>query len=512
MDSKVLRAQKWVNATYSGVSGYSPVQEDGITGWATMSALTRALQHELGITALSDNFGLATLNLLTQRGGVKLTEPNSNIIRIVQCGCFCKGYDPGSISGAFDGSTRSAVSRLAVDAGLSAIADAIAPKLVKALLTMDAYTLSTDGSPAVRTVQQWLNRQYWTRSNYFLAPCHGVPSRQGQLALCLALQYELGIADDQVTGTFGPKTRAGVKDHPLARGATGVFVRLLTAAMVCYRVRLHRHSAYELFTDTFDDRVAQGIRKFQIFTALPADGEADYATWCELLVSNGDPDRQCTAIDCITTITDERAATLAASGYAIVGRYLDERPSAKPLNKRIQPGELDVIFRHGLRVFPISQYNGGSAAYFTRDQGIKDAEEAHAAAVKHGFRPGTVIYFAVDFDATQTDIDNNVIAYFEGVVAGLAGSGHHYRHGVYGSRNVCSEVSERTGARWSFVAGMSTGHSGNVGFPLPENWTFNQVKTVTLGTGAGAIEVDRNAHRPGTDAGVGSVNQPESQR
>jgi hypothetical protein len=58
---------------------------------------------------------------------------------------------------------------------------------------------------------------------------------------------------------------------------------------------------------------------------------------------------------------------------------------------------------------------------------------------------------------------------------------------------------------------MSTGYSGNRGFSLPENWAFNQVKTVTLGTGAGKIEADRNAHRPGTDTGVSSVSPPQSQ-
>lgn len=504
----VLSAQKWVNATYSGVSGYTPVEEDGITGWATMHALTRALQHELGITTLSDNFGPATLDRLAQRGGVKPTEPNSNIIRIVQCGCSCKGYDPGSISGTLDGATHAAVSRLAAEAGLGTIPEAIAPKLVKALLTTDAYTLAAGGSSAVRAVQRWLNSRYWTRQNFFLLPCDGAASRQVALALNLAVQYELGMTDDQATGTVGPKTRAGLRTHPLREGSKGIFVRLLTAAMVCYRIPIHRHGISKLFTDAFDHHVTRAIRTFQDYAALSVSGEVDYETWCELLVSNGDPDRPCTAIDCITTITDERAVTLKKAGYTFIGRYLDERPSSKPLNKRIQPGELDVIFRYGLKVFPISQYYGGEVSYFTREQGVQDAEEAHDAATEYGFPPGTVIYFAVDFDATQADIDGHVIAYFKGVVDGLTGRSSRYRHGVYGSRNVCSEVSRLTRARWSYVAGMSTGYSGNLGYPLPKNWAFNQIQTTTLGTGAGAIEVDRDAHRQGTDDGVGRVGPP----
>jgi peptidoglycan hydrolase-like protein with peptidoglycan-binding domain len=509
MASSVLHAQQWVNATYAGVDGFTPVQEDGVAGWATVHALTRALQHELGVTELSDSFGPTTLSLLTQRGGVRLTEPNGNIVRIVQCACYCKGYDPGSICGTFDRQTREAVSELMSDAGLrDGFVDAVPPKVVKALLTMDAYLLGTGGTAAVRSIQQWLNGRYWGRQNFFILPCDGSVSRDVQKALYLAIQFELGMTDADATGVFGPGTRAGLKAHPLDKGATGAFVQLFTAAMVCNRIRLGNRRLYERFTCTFDARVAAAVRTFQAFSAIPVTGAGDFVTWCQLLVSDGDPTRACTAVDCITTITDARAATLRAAGCTLVGRYLDERPGSKPPNKRIQPGELDVIFRNGLRVFPISQYYGGEASYFTHAQGVTDAEAAHDAAAKHGFDQGTVIYFAVDFDATQSDVDGGVIPYFEGVVAGLAGRGGRYVHGVYGSRHVCSEVTRRTGARWSYVAGMSTGYSGNMGYPLPENWSLNQVQTVTLGSGGGQIEVDRDAHRPGTDPGVSSVKDP----
>jgi peptidoglycan hydrolase-like protein with peptidoglycan-binding domain len=505
----VRRAQQWVNATYSGVNGFTPVQEDGVAGWATMYALTRALQHELCITELSDSFGPTTLTLLTQRGGVKLTEPNGNIVRIVQCACYVKGYDPGSISGTFDRQTIRAVCKLMSNAGLNdGFVDAVPPKVVKALLTMDAYQLVAGGTATVRSIQQWLNGRYWGRQNFFVLPCDGNVSRGVQTAVYMAIQFELGMTDAEATGVFGTATRAGLNTHPLSRGSEGVFVQLFTAAMVFNRIDLGNRRIYEQFTRTFDSEVAAAIRTFQVFSAIPATGAGDFVTWCQLLASNGDPTRSCTAVDCITTITDARAATLTAAGYTLVGRYLDERPSSKPLNKQIQPGELDVIFRNCLKVFPISQYYGGEAKYFTHAQGVTDAQGAHDAAVRYGFDQGTVIYFAVDFDATQADVDSGVIPYFQGVVAGLAGRGGCYVHGVYGARNVCSEVTRRTGARWSYVAGMSTGYSGNMGYPLPENWAFNQVQTTTLGSGTGQIEIDRNAHRPGSDPGVSSVNSP----
>jgi peptidoglycan hydrolase-like protein with peptidoglycan-binding domain len=510
VDQWVLQVQQWVNERYGSVTGFAPVAEDGIPGPATYAALTRGLQHELGIAELSDTFGPRTLDLLTQRGGVRTSEPDADIIRIVQGGLICKGYQTGELTGVFDPRTTSAMSAMTADAGLQPSADAIAPKVVKGLLSPDSYRLADGGSRPLREFQRWLNDRYLGRRNFFLLPCDGTFSRTVATATCFAVQFDLGLTDDQATGTVGPLTRAGLKAHEIGEGSSGAFVSLFTGAMLLNRTRLENHSLYRHFTDTFDDRLSSAVRAFQSFSALPVTGRGDFATWCQLLTSTGDPDRPCAAVDCITTITDERAATLTAAGYRFVGRYLDERPSPHPLNKSLQPGELEVIFRHGLRVFPISEYGGAAASYYTREQGITDALGAHDAAAGYGFEPGTAIYFAVDYDATQAEIDANVLPYFRGVVEGLLRRGGRYVHAVYGSRNVCTQVSRRTGACWSFVAGMSSGWSGNLGFPLPDNWAFSQVQTTTLGTGAGGLELDRDAHRPGTDPGVSSVTFPLS--
>ena len=43
MDTKVLMTQQWLNETYAGTSGYSAVDEDGITGMGTIRALIWAM-------------------------------------------------------------------------------------------------------------------------------------------------------------------------------------------------------------------------------------------------------------------------------------------------------------------------------------------------------------------------------------------------------------------------------------------------------------------------------------
>src|SRR5690606_7406694 len=79
--------------------------------------------------------------------------------------------------------------------------------------------------------------------------------------------------------------------------------------------------------------------------------------------------------------------------------------------------------------------------------------------------------------------------------------------GVYGSRNVCSRVSSEAFVSSAFVSGMSWGFSVNLGFPLPLNWAFNQIKACPVHSGDDGFDLDRVAHRPGADLGVNSVNR-----
>jgi peptidoglycan hydrolase-like protein with peptidoglycan-binding domain len=67
---------------------------------------------------------------------------------------------------------------------------------------------------------------------------------------------------------------------------------------------------------------------------------------------------------------------------------------------------------------------------------------------------------------------------------------------------VCSRVSHEVGAKWSFVSGMSWGFSGNLGFPLPDNWALNQIKEFEFQNGWG---LDNDVWRIGGDPGVSSL-------
>jgi peptidoglycan hydrolase-like protein with peptidoglycan-binding domain len=502
MDQMVLAAQQWVNATYANVSGYVAAPETGTTGWATMYSLTRALQHELGITALSNSFGPGTLSALSAHGDIGTGEANQNLVKIIQCGCYCKGYGPGLINGQYGSATGQAISNLMTDMGLgSRVTGKLSPKVFKALLTMDAYVLLGGGLEAIRTVQQWMNNRYYDRAPFFMMPCDGHFSRDVQKALIFSLQFELGLTDTQANGTFGPTTQANLKAQGLVQQGSSdsakQFVHLFQAAML--------FNNYDSgFDGNFSGDLAGEVELFQKFSMLPQNGRGDFQTWAQLLVSTGDPDRPGTAFDCsLDYITPERAATVKAAKYATVGRYLANVPGSTK-NKKIQPGEIATIFAAGLSLFPIYQANGRVVTDFTYPQGFANALEAHDAARGYGFEPATTLYFAVDYDATQDEIESHIVPYFHGVEAGLRSRGKVYAHGVYGSRNLCAQVSSQTYARFSFVSGMSTGFSGNMGFPLPPNWSFNQIQTLTLGSGTGKIDIDKNV-KSGRDPGVRSI-------
>ena len=495
-DPMVAMSQGFINQVYGDVPGIPEVEVDGQTGWATMYALTRCLQHELGITSLSDNFGPTTLATLTSRyPTIDASTPDAHrIVRIIQAALWCKGYDGGGVtlgtnvpSGSYGDGADSSVERLKRNAGVAGVwpGPAMVPKLFKALLTMDAYVEVEGGDGTVRAIQQWMNGSYVHRANFFVIPCDGRFSRDVQKALMLAVQFQIGMTDAQANGVFGPGTQAGLRANTLSVGSTGRWVQLFSAAMV-----FNQRSGTP-FTDTFTADLSLLVREFQDFVKLPVTGLGDFQTWASLLVSTGDPTRPGQAVDCVTTITDARAQTLRAHGYQVVGRYLSNVPNTS-LDKRIKLGELQTIAGNGLRCFPIYQTFGDSADYFRGDQGASDALRAIDHARYYGFRPGTRIYFAVDFDALDHEVTERVIPHFRGIKAMMDQHARPYRVGIYGPRNICSHVAAAGLSSASFVSDMSAGYSGNLGYPLPRDWAFDQIATITIGSGAGAIEIDNN--------------------
>ncbi|MGL5329171.1 MAG: glycoside hydrolase domain-containing protein [Peptostreptococcaceae bacterium] len=480
LDEMVLRTQQYLNATYISNPNWVRLSEDGQTGWGTIRGLIRALQIETGISTPNGTFGPATEAACpTLSKNFNPDEKTKRLVYILQGAMWCKGFSPGGFTGTFGDGTEAGVKRFQTSAGLdgSKVNGVANPMIFKALLNMDAYVLVSSGDPKIREIQMCLNRDY---HNWIgLRPTDGRYGRDTNKALIYAIQVEEGI--DEPNGVFGPTTQSLLPT--LAPGSKNApFVKIMQYALYCNRFDPTG------FTGVFGNGTLAALKKFQAFCMLVADGYCGKSTWASLMVSCGDKDRKGTACDCSSEVTSARAKTLKANGYEIVGRYI-----AGGEWKKLKIHEAKVIFENGLRLFPIFQKSGNSVDYFTQSQGYIDGQEAVLAAMEYGFPEGTTIYFAVDFDAVNDQVTSHILPYFRKVKQGLNSyNPRNYKIGVYGARNVCSRVGNEGISTTSFVCDMSTGFSGNLGYPLPEDWAFDQIKEFTIGSGDGAIAIDNN--------------------
>jgi len=509
MDQMVLKTQQWLNGIYKDNPNYSLVPESGATGWPTIKALTTALQIELGISAPNGTFGPATRSVFENLSIDSQPQNNwsesaivsmQHKIYILQGALFCKGYNPGGFTGTFGKNTEAAIKSLQSDAGLPTVNGVVDSILMKALLSMDAFQCLTYGEykekcdEKIRTIQQSLNKKYISNTSFStdigLVPCDGIYSRSTNKALVYALQIEEGITAPN--GVFGPTTKS--KCPVLSVGSNkSKFIYLLQYALYC--------NGKEFDPNGFDGGYGTGVKnavtKFQTFCGLNGDGIAGSQTFASLLVSTGDTTRKGTACDCSTTITPAIAATLKANKYTIVGRYLTGR-------FKMTSNELKTIFDNGLSVIPLFEIGGYKLDYFSYEQGISDAKSALFAATQFGFPKDTIIYFAVDFDALDSDVTSNVLPYFKAISEQFTNSNSIFKIGIYAPRNVCSRVSSAGYSCSSFVCDMSTGFSGNLGYPLPKDWAFDQISTITL-HGNADIEIDNNISS-GKDLGANSAS------
>lgn len=523
-DPMVYLTQKWLNQEYGDVPGFGSVPENGRTGWDTIYGLTRALQHELGIKQLANNFGPSTQKLYSKAPLHRQDGVKDRKFAILQGALWCKGYSPGyylhenadgsvAFDEVFNADVERAVIELKKDAGMINPDGVVTVNVMKALMSMDAFKLLTSygGDSKVRAMQQKLNRKYEAYTG--LTPCDGVYGRNTNKAIVLALQAEEGLPTNVANGNFGNTTKRCCPQIPYVKNsnaAKSYSNRYYSASQISAMTELVQFALYvngygDGVTDgVFDADTKQAIRAFQQKYAIPITGIADKTTWLSLFISCGDTSRPAKAADCATQLSAAQAKSLYDNGYRYIGRYLTGRYSGG--DKSISRAEAQRIFDAGLNFFPIYQTTARSNSYFTEKQGTIDAKAAIDAAAKLGIPRNTIIYFAVDFDCMDYQITSNIIPYFRAVHETMVGS--IYRTGIYGTRNACSRVSKLGYACSSFVGDMSTGFSGNLGYSMPDNWAFDQFKTVTIGNGAGTLEIDKDGFS-GRDYGVSKLDAPK---
>ena len=487
-DPRVRRTQQWLNTTYASRAGWVPLEEDGLTGWGTIYGLRRALQAELGISRLASGFGPATTSAYKNKIGTinASFKGPQNILCILSGALWCKGYTAVTLnSGASFGfdALAGSVASVCEALGLGTGAPGVDVKVMASLLSMDAYEVlgAYGGTSAIREVQRWLNGTYRNREDFALVPCDGVHSRSVQTALLLALQYELGMADGVANGNFGQGTKSGLRAKAnISVGSTDIsnrFVRIFHAAMILNGLDISLSMGFTSTTSSV-------IREFQSFMEIPQTGAGDYTTWCTLLVSCGDTTIATTGFDTSHQLLGGKAAAAVQRGYTHVGRYL-----VGENGKYLCAPEIAELRTAGLRLAPIYQRFNDEVADLTRANGMTEGFEALVRGRVLGLPAESIIYFSVDFDATGDVVSGAVAEYFGGVKEIMdAVASYNFRIGVYATRNVCQVMIDRGLAVAAYVSGMSTGYSGNMGFPMPREWHYNQI--IELADDLGSTTID----------------------
>ena len=473
-DQLVLDTQQWLNSTYGDVDGFGSVPENGLTGWDTIYGLTRGLQHELGITDLVDNFGPTTAKLFDEIADDIVPSYSGNITYIIQGGFWCKGIDPAAFDGKFTSDTASAVTTMKEYAGLSDTSGTLDSQFMAALLNMSAFTLVANGYEKIRTMQQQLNHDYLAYTG--ILPCDGVYQRDTNTALIYALQAEEGLDTDTASGTYGPMTQE--LTPTVSTGDDNNFVRILQ-----WGLYVNNQAYTGAFDGSYTLDVSSSVATFESDMALPETSgvSAGLDVFMSLLTSAGNPDRDAVACDTSHQIDANEAAALNSAGYKYVGRYLTGTAGtgSSEVDKNLTTSEISILTNAGLKIFPIYQ-DGASddEDYFTQTKGSSDGRKAGLAAMQLGFPDDTIIYFAVDVDIQDGDIAGTVEPYFTGVASGINSFG--FKVGIYATRNVANTIITDGLADKAFVSDMSTGFSGNLGFPMPSEWSFDQFNEVAF--------------------------------
>jgi len=245
----------------------------------------------------------------------------------------------------------------------------------------------------------------------------------------------------------------------LKRGSTGPLVKALQEAL---GLPPQDRTGY------FGPMTEQAVRRFQVDHGLTVDGIVGPETAAALGLDLSDDPSWPKGLDAAISLTAS-AECIKAAGYTFTCRYYNVNDPDKSLTRP----EALALSEVGLDIVTVWE-NGYPTApdYFGMTKGIYDGEHAAREAQEVGQPAGTPIYFAVDFDAQVSDLEN-IDNYFRGVAQGLTNGGSQYAIGAYGSGRVLAHLQNHPHVNYFWLAG-STGWSGYDDFNASRRWNIRQ--------------------------------------
>lgn len=181
-------------------------------------------------------------------------------------------------------------------------------------------------------------------------------------------------------------------------------------------------------------------------------------------------------LDTVSNISSV-ASVLKSQGYTFVIRYYSVKENAK----RMTAAESTAIGAAGLKRVVVYQNLHNCYEKFSAEIAEHDAADAISQAKANGQQSST-IYFAVDYDASESEIDANITNHFRVLQQRLSPAG--YSVGVYGSSLVCKKLKENLSLPRTWLA-MSTGWGYETEF---DDWDIHQTREVVVA----GIKFDEN--------------------
>lgn len=161
--------------------------------------------------------------------------------------------------------------------------------------------------------------------------------------------------------------------------------------------------------------------------------------------------------------TTTRIPCLKTQGVTTVIRYYNFRNSNVFPSKRLELPEAQALSANQMQIAVVFQQRQDRVSDFNDAKGLAAGTTAFRhARNKIGQPANSGIYFSVDFDASNSQITNNVIPYFRAVRRAFieeGGGNQHYRIGVYGSGLVSSRLTNEGLIQLTWLA-MSRGFRG----------------------------------------------------
>jgi hypothetical protein len=208
-------------------------------------------------------------------------------------------------------------------------------------------------------------------------------------------------------------------------------------------------------------------------------------------------------LDTTLELTRYALALREVHGFDFALRYYSHNAA-----KNLSLGEARALSAAGMQIGVVWETSGTHPGFFSLAQGVADGSAAHRMAAEAIGQPaGSAIYFAVDYDASQADLDGPVDDYFTGVHAGLfaAGGGQQrYQVGVYGSGLCCATLRERGAAVFSWLS-QSTGFKGSQAYARAQQYDLIQYLPQRLEVDGMTLLVDPDATHPDRPAGLFQV-------